>query len=210
MSGIVGSSDSLGRNTNSRKFQQLRENHYNLEFELWANDNLQSDFLVVRWSVGVDLLTSKCHHSVDRVQTLREALERRRDNKNKYARTNFQQQQARETQGFIPRFNSPLRLVVAESPKLYSPHAPVIVSTTSDSYTCVPHNLKVCRASSENSNHPQFYNSHRINKGVTITLQHLLQNFTSECRRITTIDLQIMIKLTFYKFNLNDGSRVER
>jgi hypothetical protein len=30
---------------------------------------------------------------------------------NKYARTNFQQQQARETQGFIPRFNSPLRLV---------------------------------------------------------------------------------------------------
>jgi hypothetical protein len=37
-------------------------------------------------------------------------LERRRDNKNKYARTNFQQE-ARETQRFIPRFNSPLRLV---------------------------------------------------------------------------------------------------
>jgi hypothetical protein len=36
---------------------------------------------------------------------------RKKDNKNKYARTNFQQQQARETQGFIPRFNSPLRLV---------------------------------------------------------------------------------------------------
>jgi hypothetical protein len=31
---------------------------------------------------------------------------------NKYARTNFQQQQqARKTQGFIPRFNSPLKLV---------------------------------------------------------------------------------------------------
>jgi hypothetical protein len=73
---------------------------------------------------------SKCHHSVDRVQTLRGALERR-DNKNKYARTNFQQQQACTTQGFILMFNSPLRLVYV-----------LIVEATSKvevSFTSLPH-----------------------------------------------------------------------
>jgi hypothetical protein len=32
--------------------------------------------------------------------------------------------------------------VVAEPPKLYGPHAPVIVPKTSDGYACVPDNLK--------------------------------------------------------------------
>jgi hypothetical protein len=32
--------------------------------------------------------------------------------------------------------------VVAEPPKLYGPHAPVIVPETSDRYACVPDNLK--------------------------------------------------------------------
>jgi hypothetical protein len=31
---------------------------------------------------------------------------------------------------------------VAEPPKYYSPHAPVIVSNTFDGYACVPHNLR--------------------------------------------------------------------
>jgi hypothetical protein len=98
---------------------------------------------------------------------------------------------------------------VAEPPKLYGPHAPVIVPKTSDGYACVPYNLKSLSGVLGKPESSTIYNSHRINKGVTTTLQHLLQNFTSECGRITTIDLQIMIKLTFYKLNLNGRSRVE-
>jgi hypothetical protein len=82
MSVIDGSSGSLSRNfrqarsfnTNSRKFQQLWENYYNLEYELWANNNLQHHFLVVRWSIGIGLLTPKSHRFADWVQTVREAL----------------------------------------------------------------------------------------------------------------------------------------
>jgi hypothetical protein len=33
-------------------------------------------------------------------------------------------------------------LVVAEPPKLYGPHAPVIIPKTSVGYACVPNNLK--------------------------------------------------------------------
>jgi hypothetical protein len=88
MSVIAGSSGSLGRNfQQARKFQQLRENCYNLEYELWANDNLQPHFLVVRCSIGVGLLMSNRHHSVDRVQTLRIALGGRKTTK-----TNMQEQ----------------------------------------------------------------------------------------------------------------------
>jgi hypothetical protein len=78
---------------------------------------------------------------------------------------------------------------VAEPPKLYGPHEHVIVPKTSDGYACVPYNLKSLLGVLEKPESSTIYNSHRINKGVTITLQHLLQNFTSECRRITTIDL---------------------
>jgi hypothetical protein len=98
---------------------------------------------------------------------------------------------------------------VAEPPKLYGPHGPVIVPKTSDSYACVPYNLKSLSGVLGKPESSTIYNSHRINKGVTTTLHHLLQNFTLECGRITAIDLQIMIKLTFYKLNLNGGSRVE-
>jgi hypothetical protein len=78
---------------------------------------------------------------------------------------------------------------VAEPPKLCGPHAPVIVPKTSDSYACVPYNLKSMSGVLGKPESSTIYNSHRINKGVTTTLQHLLQNFTSECRRITIIDL---------------------
>jgi hypothetical protein len=78
---------------------------------------------------------------------------------------------------------------VVEPPKLCGPHAPVIVLKTSDSYACVPYNLKSMSGVLGKPESSTIYNSHRINKGVTTTLQHLLQNFTSECGRITTIDL---------------------
>jgi hypothetical protein len=32
--------------------------------------------------------------------------------------------------------------LVAEPPKLYGPHAPVIASKTSDDYACIPQNLR--------------------------------------------------------------------
>jgi hypothetical protein len=102
-----------------------------------------------------------------------------------------------------------LLLCVAKLSKLYGPPAPVIVPKTSDGYACVSYNLKSLSSVLEKPKSSTIYNSHRINKGVTATLQHLLQNFTSDCRTITTINLQIMIKLTLYKLNLNDGSRVK-
>jgi hypothetical protein len=73
---------------------------------------------------------------------------------------------------------------MAEPPKLYGPHAHVIIPKTSNGYACVPYNLKSLSGVLEKPKSSTFYNSHRINKGVTTTLQHLLQNFTSECGRI--------------------------
>jgi hypothetical protein len=101
-------------------------------------------------------------------------------------------------------------VAIAEPPKLYDPHAPVIILKTSDDCACAPDNLRRSVECPQGTPIQLHLTTHtRINKGVTTTLQHLLQNFTSECERITTIDLQILIKLTFYKLNLNDGSRVE-
>jgi hypothetical protein len=68
---------------------------------------------------------------------------------------------------------------VVEPPKSYGPHAPVIVPKTSDSYARVPDNLKSLSGVLRKPESSIFYNSHRINKGVTTTLQYLLQNFTS-------------------------------
>jgi hypothetical protein len=73
---------------------------------------------------------------------------------------------------------------VAEPPKLYGPHAPIIVSKTSNGYARVPDNLKSLSGVLGKPESSTFYNSHRIHKGVTTTLQYLLQNFTSECGRI--------------------------
>jgi hypothetical protein len=98
---------------------------------------------------------------------------------------------------------------VAKPPKLYGPLAPVIVPKTFNGYAGVTDNLKSLSGVLGKPESSTFFNSHRINKGVTTILQHLLHIFTSECGRITTIDLQIMIKLTFYKLNLNCESRVE-
>jgi hypothetical protein len=64
---------------------------------------------------------------------------------------------------------------MAKPPKLYGPHAPVIVSTTSDGYACVPYNLKSMSGVLGQPESSTFYNSHRINKGVTTTLQHLIK-----------------------------------
>jgi hypothetical protein len=33
--------------------------------------------------------------------------------------------------------------IVAKPPKLYGPHAPIVVLKTSDGYACVPNNLKI-------------------------------------------------------------------
>jgi hypothetical protein len=73
---------------------------------------------------------------------------------------------------------------VAEPPELYGPHTPVIVPKTSDGYACVPYNLKGLSGVLGKPESSIIYNSHRINKGVTTTLQHVLPNFTSECGRI--------------------------
>jgi hypothetical protein len=70
------------------------------------------------------------------------------------------------------------------TPKLYGPHARVIVSTTSD---CCARELENIRSMSGVLGKPKSstnYNSHWINKGVTTILQHVLQNFTSEWGRI--------------------------
>jgi hypothetical protein len=45
---------------------------------------------------------------------------------------------------------------VAEPPKLYGPHAPVIVPKTSDSYACVPYNLKSLSGVLRKPNHLHF------------------------------------------------------
>jgi hypothetical protein len=63
---------------------------------------------VKRWGWSFDVETPRLGISSPNPKN---SFGRKKDNKNKYARTNFQQQQARETPGFIPRFNSPLGLV---------------------------------------------------------------------------------------------------
>jgi hypothetical protein len=73
-------------------------------------------------------------------------------------------------------FISQTKYTVVEPPKLYGPYAPVIVSTTSDGYACVPYNLKSLSGVLGKLESSTIYNSHRINKGVTTTLQHLIQN----------------------------------
>jgi hypothetical protein len=75
-------------------------------------------------------------------------------------------------------------LIVAEPHKLYGPHAPILLSKTSDGYACVLDNLKSLSGVLGKPESSIIYNSHRINKGVTTTLQYLLQNFISECGRI--------------------------
>jgi hypothetical protein len=65
-------------------------------------------------------------------------------------------------------------IIVAESPKVYGLHAPVIVPKTSDGYACVPDNLRNLSGILGKPESSTFYNLHRINKGVTTTLQHLL------------------------------------
>jgi hypothetical protein len=79
---------------------------------------------------------------------------------------------------------------IAEPPKLYGPHAPVIVSKTSDGYACTPDNLRRSIGCPRRTPIQLRLTTHTsINKGVTTILQHLLQNFTSECGRITTMNL---------------------
>jgi hypothetical protein len=61
-------------------------------------------------------------------------------------------------------------LLVAKPPKLYGPHAPVIVPKTSDGYACIPDKLKSLSGVLGKPESSTFYNSHRINIGVTTTL----------------------------------------
>jgi hypothetical protein len=79
---------------------------------------------------------------------------------------------------------------ITEPPKLYGPHAPVIVHKTSDGYACTPDNLRRSVGCPHRTPIQLHLTTHtRINKRVTTTLQHLLQNFTSEYGRITTMNL---------------------
>jgi hypothetical protein len=74
---------------------------------------------------------------------------------------------------------------VAEPPRLYDPHALVIVPKTSDGYACTPDNLRRSVGCPRRTPiQPRLTTHTRINKEVTTTLQHLAQNFTSECGRI--------------------------
>jgi hypothetical protein len=68
----------------------------------------------------------------------------------------------------------PWLCVVAEPPKLYGPHAPVIVLKTSDGYACTPDNLRRSVGCPHRTLIQLYLTTHtRINKGVTTTLQHL-------------------------------------
>jgi hypothetical protein len=73
---------------------------------------------------------------------------------------------------------------VAKLPRLYGPRAPVIISMTSDCCAREPDNIRSLSGILRKPESSTFYNSRRINKGVTTTLQHLLQIFTSERERI--------------------------
>jgi hypothetical protein len=75
-------------------------------------------------------------------------------------------------------------MTMAEPHKLYDPHAPIIVLKTSDGHACAPDNIRSLLGVLGKPESSTFYNSHKINKGVTTTLHHVLQNFTSECGRI--------------------------
>jgi hypothetical protein len=64
--------------------------------------------------------------------------------------------------------------VVAEPPKLYGPHAPVIVPKTSDGYACILDNLRRYVGCPHRTPIQLHLTTHtKINKGVTTTLQHL-------------------------------------
>jgi hypothetical protein len=68
--------------------------------------------------------------------------------------------------------------MVAEPPKLYGPHAPVIVPKTSDGFACTPDNLRrsvgcPCKTSIQ----LRLTTHTRFNKGVTTTLQHLYKTY---------------------------------
>jgi hypothetical protein len=79
---------------------------------------------------------------------------------------------------------------VAEPPKLYDPHVPVIVPKTSDIYAYTPDNPRRSVGCPRRTPIQLCLTTHnRINKGVTTTLQHLLQNFISECGIIITMNL---------------------
>jgi hypothetical protein len=61
--------------------------------------------------------------------------------------------------GFIRPSSSPWGCPVAEPPKLLGPHAPVLVSKTSDGYACAPNNLtgsiRVCQGPRINHLQPE-------------------------------------------------------
>jgi hypothetical protein len=75
---------------------------------------------------------------------------------------------------FIPGAALPNHPVVVEPPKLYGSHARIIVSMTSDGYACVPYNFKSLSGVLGKPESSTIYNSHRITKGITTTLQYLL------------------------------------
>jgi hypothetical protein len=67
-------------------------------------------------------------------------LEKVRDNPNEPLRDYIRR--FTETWISIPNINSDEAISVAEPPKLYGPHAPIIVLKTSDGYACTPDNLR--------------------------------------------------------------------
>jgi hypothetical protein len=71
-------------------------------------------------------------------------------------------------------------VTVAEPPKWYGPHVLVIVLKISNNHTCVPQNLRSVSGVLGKPESSTFYNSHRINKGVTtIIVQKNNTRFTN-------------------------------
>jgi hypothetical protein len=80
-------------------------------------------------------------------------------------------------------------------PNYAGPRVPIIVQKISNCCTQKSDNPVVCRLSSGNPESSTFYNSYRMNNGVTTTLQYLVQKLIYiEVWKISNISLQNMFK----------------
>jgi hypothetical protein len=94
----------------------------------------------------------------------------------------------------------------AEPPKLYDPHAPVIVPKSSDGYAYAPDNLRSLSGVLKKPKSSTFYNSHRINRGVTTTLYICYKTLHQSAEEFKTI---FYISETSYFYNLTLIAEVE-
>jgi hypothetical protein len=62
---------------------------------------------------------------------------------------------------------------MAEPPKLYGPHAPVIVLKTSDDYACVPNNLKSLSGALEKPESSTIFEAASHYRGIAVLEQFI-------------------------------------